>query len=376
MNIFILDKSFQKIDVIDVYDSFIWTERYFSYGDFELVVPARIDMLTKLQKDLYLSIAESRFVMVIEDIEIITSLEKGAELKVTGRTLDTFLERRIIWGANVQVTGSLGDCVQQLIKDNVINPSDTNRKIPNFICGKGQNVPDISVSAQYTGDNLYEAIVKLCKPNHVGIACFYDSEIGIVFGIYCGFDRSYGNSEGNPVVEFSPRFDNLLNTDYIRSDKKLKNITWIQGEEPREDTKTHTTPDRVYTVYGDSNASGLDRREIFTDASSVSSTVTQDDGTEKTLTADEYTAQLQQKGKETLDANTGVTTFDGEVNANVQYTYGKDFFLGDIVSIRNEFGIEGKTRVIELVRSDDTQNGLQIYPTFKSDEETDKENTT
>lgn len=39
--------------------------------------------------------------------------------------------------------------------------------------------------------------------------------------------------------------------------------------------------------------------------------------------------------------------------------------MGDIVQIVNEFGIESKSRVIEVVRSQSTE-GIDIYPTFSS----------
>ena len=66
MNIYVLNEQFQKTSIIDVYESFIWTDRYYESGDFELVVPASIEMVSILQKDLYLSI----------DINIQLELEK------------------------------------------------------------------------------------------------------------------------------------------------------------------------------------------------------------------------------------------------------------------------------------------------------------
>ena len=61
MNIYVLNEQFQKTSIIDVYESFIWTDRYYESGDFELVVPASIEMVSILQKDLYLSIENGTF---------------------------------------------------------------------------------------------------------------------------------------------------------------------------------------------------------------------------------------------------------------------------------------------------------------------------
>ena len=96
MNIYVLNEQFQKTSIIDVYESFIWTDRYYESGDFELVIPASSEMVSILQKDLYLAIDNSECTMIIEDIEITTNYEEGNKLKVTGRTLDSILDRRII----------------------------------------------------------------------------------------------------------------------------------------------------------------------------------------------------------------------------------------------------------------------------------------
>ena len=40
MDLYILNKNFEKIGLIDTYESVIWTTRYYTYGDFELYIPA------------------------------------------------------------------------------------------------------------------------------------------------------------------------------------------------------------------------------------------------------------------------------------------------------------------------------------------------
>ena len=118
----------------------------------------------------------------------------------------------------------------------------------------------------------------------------------------------------------------------------------------------------------------MSRREVFTDARSVSSKVTDDNGKSKDLTAEEYNAKLTDKGNETLGKNVATTTFDGEVQSQIQWKFRKDYFVGDVVQIENEFGIKGTTRIIECAISDDNQNGYQLVPTFESDEDENKNN--
>lgn len=77
----------------------------------------------------------------------------------------------------------------------------------------------------------------------------------------------------------------------------------------------------------------------------------------------EYKAQLSQRGLENLSENIATKSFEGKVETTRMYRYGEDFFLGDMVQIVNEYGIEGKARVTEFIRSQ-SKEGLDSYPTF------------
>lgn len=370
MNIYILDENFQRQKIIDIYESFIWTDRYFESGDFELYLPASKELINSIQKDMYISINESEYIKIIEDIEITTSYEEGKKLKITGRTLDSILDRRIIWGLT-ELNGSLQDSIEELLNKNIINPQDSNRRIPNFVMKKStdQDIIDMVIDAQYFGENLYDTIVALCKANFIGFKVIVNENNQMEFSLYKGTERTY-NQSVVPAVEFSPRFDNLINSEYVRSDKELKNVTLIGGEGEGIERKTSST----YTTAGlgvlnlDIVPTGLKRRETFTDASSISSKVQDADGNDITLSDSEYTEKLNHKGMQELADLNGVTSFNGEVNSYVQSIYNRDYFLGDVVQIENEFEMQGVTRIIEVIYSDNTQDGIQLYPTFKSDD--------
>lgn len=143
-------------------------------------------------------------------------------------------------------------------------------------------------------------------------------------------------------------------SNYIESKASLKTVTLVGGE--------GEGADRRYTTVG--GGSGLNRRELFTDARDISSNVGSDDA----LTDAEYMAQLQQRGKEKLAENVSITSFEGETETTIMFQYGKDFFNGDIVQIANEYGHETKARILEIVRSED-KDGYSVYPTFKTIEQ-------
>ena len=41
----------------------------------------------------------------------------------------------------------------------------------------------------------------------------------------------------------------------------------------------------------------------------------------------------------------------------------QDYYLGDIVSVANEYGFQANTRIIEMLESED-ETGYKITPTF------------
>ena len=354
MELLIMDSNFAGIGTLDVFESLIWTDRYYEAGDFELYMPASEDALKLLKENLYLYNRESEHIMVIEDIQINTDVEESAHLTVTGRSLESLLDRRIIWNLTT-VTGTLQDGIKKLLNENAISPSDPARKIPGLIFkdSKDPNVTSLYLNAQYWGENLYDTIESVCESAEIGWKITLDSDNQMVFELYAGTDRSYNQTE-NPYVIFSPTFDNLLNSNYVSSSKTLKTVTLITGEGEGSDKKY------THVECANGAGSGLSRREMHSDGSSIFQT----DG-ENTISDTEYLTLLKQKGIEDLSQNLKTQSFEGEVTSGKTYTYGVDYFMGDIVQNVNEFNVQATSRVIEYVMSQDT-SGLEMYPTFSS----------
>lgn len=72
---------------------------------------------------------------------------------------------------------------------------------------------------------------------------------------------------------------------------------------------------------------------------------------------------LAQEGTEALAEKDVTTSFEGEIANDVNFIYGKDYFLGDLVQIISGYGIEATTRVIEMIDSEDV-NGTNLILTF------------
>lgn len=544
MEAIMLNTSFETVKIIDTFESFIWTDRYSAYGDFELYLTPTADNLTysdpstgeaKSIEDCYLITDDSDHVMIIENIQINSDVENGAQLCVSGRSLESILDRRIIWAQTV-IRGNLQDAIKKLLDENVISPSNSSRKISNFIfeASTDEDIASLTLTnlnssgeVQFTGDNLYDVITSLCNIFGIGFKITLSSDNKLVFKLYAGDDRSY-NQTKNPYVVFSPTFDNLLNSSYLKSKSNLKTITLIAGEGEGAERKTATcildaidvsgynifnidavtgasgwdakdvsqspdlnsitnevmhlkfglygigqlfpikwhgatipirqggnyyvscdvlvedgaintkivcsfvnmttveylpltysadiakgtwtryifsaisVPDRwvgndvylilqavgsstettdipiyaknvmvtynndtdIYEEYGGGGV-GLYRRELYTDARDLSSEVRDENGNSTTLTDEEYKDQLVARGKEKLAECVEIQGFEGEAETNTTFTYGTDYIIGDIVQIMNEYGIESRSRITEVMRSE-SSSGFEIYPTFTS----------
>lgn len=356
MNIYILDSALQRVGVIDYYRSIIWTRRYYSPGDFELCVEASAENISLLQKGRYVCRAidydantgSYTSVMIIEYIQITTSYEDGDTLLVQGRDLKSILHKRIVWSQTV-LSSTLENNIRTVLTQNFINPSVAARKISNFTLGSTIGGTS-SVQIQLTGDNIGEWLTEILTANELG----YDMQLtngNFVFSLCRGVDRSYDQST-NPYVVFSPTFENLLSSDYVSDDKEARNVALIAGEGEGRARKTATA--------GASASSGMARSELFVDARDMST-----DTEDGTLTPAEYTAQLVTRGLEALSECQSIEVFEGQIDAETNFVYGTDYYLGDKVEIINEYGVQLSGRIIEVIDSED-ESGRTIIPTFST----------
>lgn len=316
MDIIVLNTDLEAVSIVDEYESFIWTDRYQGYGDFELYTNMRDGVLNELRQDYYLQNRNSDHVMIIEKIQITSDVEDGNHVTVTGRSLESILDRRIVW-KQTRISGNLQNGIHTLLDENVISPSDSNRKISNFIFKASTDpaITKLTINAQYTGKNLYDVIQKVCEEAGIGFKVTLNDNRQFVFELYAGTNRSYNQTE-NPYVIFSPKFENIINSNYMESRSSLKTITLVGGEGEGSA--------RRYTTVG--SGSNLYRRELFTDARDIQS--------------DEYSDKLQKdeesltKWEESLKENeqeldTATREFDIATSDYRKVTSDYDSFLHD-----------------------------------------------
>lgn len=354
MDTFILDTAYKAVAVLDTFQSRIWTDRYNRYGDFEVYIPAIMPVCSFLQEGYYLYSPDlSDRMMIIEDIQLKCDPEDGDFYTVTGRSLESILARRVIWGYR-EIKGNLQEGIKALLNENVINPTKMTRKIPNFEFrdSTDSRITSLTLDAQYFGDNLYEVIAAICDEKSLGFRVLPNfTNGGLIFELFKGVERALDQT-ANPYVIFSPDFDNFISSNYLETTSNYKNVALVGADGEGSARKC------IDAFEGNTEPSGLSRRETFTDAYGVSKN--------EETTEEDYNKQLKQKGLEELADLKVTKAFEGEIDSSRQYVYGRDFGIGDVVQVTNNYGQSGKSRVSEIVMSED-DTGFIITPTFTAE---------
>jgi hypothetical protein len=356
VEVYTLDSLLRREQVIDRFESLIWTERYKDLGDFELDIHSTLENRNLLKSGTRLAFNESHRVMTVETVEDATDSENKRILKVKGRSLEQILMDRAAkqsmsdttTNPKWTITDTPGNVARKIFHDicvtGTLNPFDV---IPFVVEGTftaddtiAEPIDPITVNLDPT--TVYNAIKDICDVWNLGFRLLrnFDSS-QLYFDIYTGSDRTSSQVLLPPVI-FTPELDNLQNTSEFTSIAEAKNVAYV------------FSPAGFQVVYPqdvDPEIEGFDRRVLMVDATDITSD------------NPDVAAALAQRGKEELSKNRTYQAFDGEINQSSQYKYGRDYNLGDLVEMRNTDGITNNMRVTEQIFVSDRE-GERSYPTL------------
>lgn len=354
---FTLDATLRRSQLIEGFESFIWTERYQVSGDFQIVIKSTPQSRALLAVGTRLGLNVSKYIMTIDTVTDATDDTTGARnITVTGKSLENMFNDRVAMpvisdtttNPNWVVTGKPGDVIRYMVNQIcVVCVLDEHDTIPFYRMGMllpPGNIPEpsdtITVTAQ--PDTLYNTITSIANTYGLGFRLIRNGDAGeIYFEVYMGNDVTSDQTILNPVI-FDPNLDNLEGITQLSSSAQVKTVAYVYA------TNGSAV---VYAVGADPNAVGSDRRVLI-----VNSSNTDDAG-------DALTAALQQEGLMALAAQTLVYSFDGELTPSVPYIYGVDYNLGDLVEERNSDGYGNRMVVTEQIFSKD-DTGTRSYPTL------------
>lgn len=386
MDLYTLSSSFLAVDYVDEFVSAIWTERYSTHGDVQIVLPATNENIDKLVPGTFLALRGSREVMICE-----TQVIENELLTVTGRTLISFLDERFMWYKNPDSSDAairIVDYTEDLVKPGTflgnvvtkmaISPVTlgglyvdadldwVNEAIPGLTLG-AIDASGTSKRMTLPIGPLYSGMADIALKEGVGMSLYLESAdpidgYSLKFTTYVGVDRT-SDQVLVPLVRLSPDFDTIGELKEVRSISGYKNVVYVyyQGE-----ITEHIDPNWV------GEPEGFERRSMVRDAEGepVGHAYTYSLFnlpsilyTGYTVDAGDVTAFREQTALDALANNNYIRAIDGQASPENDYAFGVDYNLGDILELEGVTGALSKARVTEYIRAQD-KSGERAYPTI------------
>lgn len=374
MELYTLDRNFEKLNIIDNFASVIWTERY--YGDSEVELTTSLDpvMLSKLPVGVFLGMGDSNEIMILET----ANMEDN--LKMKGISLLSWLDNRFIRASAAHedrylyLSGPVG----QLLWDLVYNFTNADSPYLNGTIDIGIPNPEVFVIPNLdlkdfdtSGEDikigipygpLYKALKELAMSYEIGMSITLEanvfhwpplgdsSQFYLGFRSYRGLDRTSAQNV-NPIVRFSPDMDSFADIKEIHSIAALKTLVYAFAP---------GNPDGLATVPGMSRLSGdqytgFDLRAQMVFAEDITTDQVGND-------ASVLLEILNSRAQDELTTNRYIKAVDGEIVPESQLKYGIHYNLGDIIEVQGNSEVVQAARVTEYIRSQDS-TGEKAYPT-------------
>lgn len=307
-------KNFELIDMIDVYRE-LTTNRLFR-GAGEITIKLNtLEYSNSLEIDNVVMVdGEAYF---IEGFSKYNNAEKVQTYEASGHHINSILERRtIIVPYTVTTDQSYEYHIQQLILQNIMLPSDTNRRIANFTIKStsfiGYPVAEYAIEKQSLG----EGINTICESAGFGYRIDYDIDNArFVFSLLKGVDRT-------DEVMFSEDFNNVENSELTRDSSEWVNVCYLNNDGSMAPIGAGT---------------GLDRREFFVEGDKV------------------------EDAQKLLDDNKIKDNVNTDILKTEQYEYKTDWNLGDIVTfIDKEIGFVVAKPILAIKEISGQQYAMEV----------------
>lgn len=359
MIINVLNENFKKIYETDDYVSLIWCKRYNDLGGLDLELPATIETLQTFKKNYYITRDDDDSIFRITNIELNTD-EDGENTLVIGATdCLSILNQRINNNVSYEEGGTVKNAfrgtyenyIRTLINKNFINSDILTRNIKNLVLGSSKGYKEtLEIALDFV--NVGEETLTVCRAHNCGCKITWKNS-KFVFDLFQGVDRSEGQLNVPPVV-FSPEFGNLIKSKYTVENDKIKNSIIPYQSVDTSDKYSNQWAATSDVITGE--ISGLDRYEIKVDIKEIISGVNSGEISNLNI-------GLETAFKKELASNTkSKVKFEGELSSDY-YIYKQDWDLGDIVTVKNDFGIKANARIVEVIETWDRE-GYTIEPVF------------
>lgn len=310
----------ELIGFLEIFKSALFEEYAYKAGTFSvesILTPESIEMLRPDNIIWF----EKGYAGIIEYIDLKTD-ETGQYITAKGSMLTGILSRRIMWGG-YSFYDTPENIMRYAVNDCAVEPTKGDaekRKIPRVVISKMEIVQGVNkIRKSQTGGTLLDFLTETGEANNTAFGLNFNAkDLRMEFFTHSGVDRTIKQKENEPVF-FSAELDDVLNAEYTYSSSDYANSALIAGQGDGEQ--------RIFEEIN-SEDSGLSRRELYVDARDLA---------QEELTAEEYRAILNTRGRERLAEMQLSYSFDADIRTNNQtYVFGVDFFLGDKITVKDE----------------------------------------
>lgn len=331
-----------------------WVERYRDPGEFKLEGELSSGLLDVLKEGTLISHTNTRDVMVVENIVISESKKENSKLEISGRSLESILEQRIV-GSEAAVSNlglipavTLAAVVSYTQAQTLI---DMHTKV-GTVADAGDGIPGLTTDTLASvvetlepriikRGTVHERLMELLSVSNLGIRVLRPSSTvaNTTFRIHNGFDRAAS-------VVFSWEAGDLENTQYLFTSKQDKNAAFITGK----------------AVYSRVNGTELylQRRVMLVEANDVDESV---NPPHATATWNDLIAKLNVRGREAMAAYNPIKITSVDISLATQNRYRVDYDIGDLVMVSGNYGTSQVMRVVEYAEIED-ESGERGYPTL------------
>ena len=402
--------------VVEVEASLVWAERYSNEGDFLLKAHDISKAMSLLPEDTYVGLGGSNVPMIVETHKLRKPLNDAPYVEITGRTLETLLERRVSVKGPIPEAlpldrkpweipaGRASDAAYRAIREvigdttargtglpavpysSLVSPNDAFRNpdgsqlfdLPrptDFV-----NTPNEWVDSQTYGigavvhhaNYIWKALTSNTasppadNPTHwektgdwypfeVAGGQLYTKVMEMITSSRRGL-RVSRPSRGGP-----PRFTMEIYNGVDRTEQYSVDVAFDQFDDATYLLTKVGSANMAY-VYGSEGSSIVPKNNFSVQPSGLCRRVLYVDESGNAEVNSPET--MRSRGIFDLYKHNATALFEGETSVQIASDYNRGYFLGDIISLVGDYGLTSKVRVVEFIRSIDT-SGYKAYPTFE-----------
>lgn len=341
MEIYVLDKDINILGVFSTYEAIIWNPKLHQPGTFkaQFVFSEKMNRILNRGNLLFKNDEDEPAIITRKYLQL---NKRGEQLiTVQGYMASRYLNQRIIWSKMV-MSGTPEFVMRKMVNDQVVNPTDPDRKMPRIFLGEFQDIDQDEIEKQVSYDNLQEALTAVATAAELGYRLRLDiAEKKFFFEVYQGVDRTLGTE--HPCI-FTRDYGNVYTQTYSTDDSNYRNICLVGG--PGEDDE------RILKSVG--SASGIARYEMFYNSSGIS---------QKDITQQELLAQMEQKGREKLASYYIAEAFESKINQQKAMA----FKLGDYVTCTDSLWNVAVNTQVKAIEKGFSKSEESFVATFGDD---------